>query len=165
MATILDSTIGGESANSYGELADADAYFADDPHRRELWLRHEPAQRERGLKFAARYVDRLRLRGAALSPEQALHFPTGETVDRQGEPYIPAAIQYAQFEWALGLLGNPPQNRIDRAALRSQGVEAVGRPGIQERYAKGPVLPIPPIPPEAYAFLRPWLGGGAAAGK
>jgi len=163
MATILDATIGGELANSYAELADADAYFEDDPHRRELWLQHEPVQRERALRFATRYIDRLRLRGEVLSLGQALHFPTSETVDRQGEAYIPAAIQYAECEWALSLLENPPQSRIDRAALRSQGVEAIGRPGLEERYAKGPALPVVPIPPEAYAFLRPWLGGGVAA--
>jgi len=156
MASTLDATIGGANANTYVTLAEAETYFGDDPNRKAQWDAFSDIQKQQGLLLAGKHIERLELRDAPRATEQALHFPTGTTVDRQGQAYIPVAVQYAQIEWALSLLTRPPQEQIDRASLQAQGVQAFSRAGISERLAKGAGAPA--LPPEAYAYLKPWLG-------
>lgn len=161
MPTPLDTTVGGENANSYASLAEADIYFADDPNRPDPWDSHSDAQKQQALLLATKYIERLRLQGTALDGSQALRFPTSNTVDRQGEPFIPIAIKYAQIEWAFSIINNPPQEGIDRASLQAQGVVSFARGSLREVLKAGSGLPS--IPPEVRAYLSPWLAAGARA--
>ncbi len=158
MSTPLDTQVGGSTANSYAGRDEADQYFADDPNRAQAWGGCPPAQRDRALLLATRWMERLALRGAPLTEDQALHFPTAETVDRRGAAYIPIGLKYAQIEWAFHILARAPETTLDRASLRAQGVRSFSRPGLSEQLTPGPGTL--PLPPEVRAYLQPWLIAG-----
>ena len=103
----LDTTIGGASADSYGTLADYEAYVVANIDANFNGHGHDSAH-EMHLRRAAQYLDRTyRFIGQQQYQTQARSWPrlTNEYVD--GWPVnsdtVPDAIRYAQFEIAYSL--------------------------------------------------------------
>lgn len=99
-----------EGVNSYGNRADADAYFADSINS-IAWLVFSTAQRDQGLVSATRVLERQEWAGEKEVVLQDLDFPrTGLTDCSRGDVTADESleiIQEAQYEYALALLSNP----------------------------------------------------------
>lgn len=98
----LDATVGGASANSYGTLVEADAYFADRPESDD-WDALGAAQ-ESWLIAATDALERLTYQGDRTTSTQALSFPRANVVVDGiiiNSWTIPARLKRAQFMWAL----------------------------------------------------------------
>ncbi|MFP1634092.1 DnaT-like ssDNA-binding protein [Zhengella sp. ZM62] len=116
----LDATIGGASADTYGTVAEADAYFL--ARGVSSWTGTDAAK-EAALIKAATYLDNVyrgRWKGRALTMTQARAWPRGWVVNAEGyavDPNtIPTQVKNAQFEAALLLIGGTSlEATIDRA--------------------------------------------------
>ena len=115
----LDATVGSASADSYGTLAEAEAYFAA---RDGAWAGEDTAK-EMALRKAASFLDnayRGKWKGQKATGLQALAWPRGWVVDSDGYAVaadeIPVAIKNAQFEAAkLIASGTALETTIGRA--------------------------------------------------
>lgn len=114
----LDATVGGASANSYGTLAEADAYFDDRPDSAD-WDALGSAQ-EGWLIAATDALERLTYQGKPTTETQALAWPRyrvrvdGYLLD---DWEIPARLKSAQFMTAL---------------LLSEETDHVGNTGLED---------------------------------
>lgn len=104
----LDATIGGATANSYLEVAEADARAANDPISGAAWQKAPLDERERALVAASDDVDTfMRPAGTPFSTAQALLFP--RAIDATGTPaipFLPGLVKKATYEQAAYLLQN-----------------------------------------------------------
>lgn len=115
----IDATVGGASANSYLDVAAADALAADDlGPAAERWLAAATADKEKALKRATREIDGwIAERGSApWSATQALLFPRVGDVDASDVPFIHRNVQQATYEQATYVLDNAAA--LDEAASR-----------------------------------------------
>lgn len=95
------ATSGAANANSYGTLAEAEAYFANHPDL-ETW--DEATDQEEALIWAAMRLDEYDFIGEPASDTQSLKWPrTSDDVFEigWGDTEIPLRLKYAQFELAL----------------------------------------------------------------
>lgn len=121
----LDATIGGASADTYGTVAEADAYFT--ARAIAAWTGTDAAK-EAALRRAATYLDNVyrgRWKGQKVDREQARAWPRAWVVDTDGYSVeadtIPTVVKNAQFEAALLLLGGTTlEATIDRAVKQEQ---------------------------------------------
>lgn len=149
----IDATAGGENANSYITLADADAYFANLLNGAD-WAAFTSDKRERALISATLVIERLQLRGDAATTTQALTFP------RATDYAIPVTIQNAQCMQALWMLQQQAEPELlDRAALRAQGVTSMSLDGLSESY--GGVQHADGLSPIVRVMLRPYVATAA----
>ena len=100
----LDATIGGTASDTYGTLAEANAYFA----ARETgnWDGSDE-HKEMALRKAATYLDNVyrgRWKGLRVNRAQARAWPRSYAIDSDGYSFeadtIPVEVKYAQFEAA-----------------------------------------------------------------
>jgi hypothetical protein len=99
MAIIV--TAGAANANSYGTLAEADAYFANHPDY-DSW--DESPNQEEALIWAAMRLDEYDFIGSVATTTQALKWPriSDDIFDIVwADTEIPLRLKYAQFELAL----------------------------------------------------------------
>lgn len=113
----LDPTVGGEDADSYVSLVEADAYLTKRLDT-EAWNEADTPTQEAALVSAAYRLDQEAWRWSKASDTQALEFPrTGQT-DKNGtridDDEIPVWLQRAQIELALALLS---ENTLDDTGL------------------------------------------------
>jgi hypothetical protein len=100
------ATVGGTTSNSYGTLAEAEAYFLNRLDT-EDWDDAEQAEQEQALIQATLQLDELDYIGQPATDTQALKWPR---VDDDvfalvwGETEIPPKLKLAEFELALSLL-------------------------------------------------------------
>lgn len=125
----LDTTIGGAAADSFGTLAEADAYFAKRLGGTAAWGAYNDTEQESGLIEAARAIGFLEpyLKGKRTRPDiQALAYPRYYVPKPGSGIYspiyldnniIPAEIKSCQFEWALAFL----QATVDLSVTASGG--------------------------------------------
>jgi len=170
MALVLDVTVGGASANSYGSLVEANEYFLD---RGSNWDDLTDAEKNIRLVHAARILDRLKYVGQPTDTTQYLQWPRkSDIVDavdmwaRTGRlrvldqwierNEIPDRIKWAQFEVAVqvftskGLVGGAENVMPGGAKIAS---ESLGRWAI--KYDTASVLDF--VSNEALNFLVPYL--------
>lgn len=111
MAVVLDATVGGVSANSYCEIAEAlsyaTTYFSDVD--RDFWLGLSADDRTKYLIQATRQMELyLHWEGSKTSIDQALAWPRRDVWDREDEEVppniIPQQIKDAECETALWLV-------------------------------------------------------------
>lgn len=126
MALITD--VGGQTSNSYIDVAGSDVYFANhwSTAKTSAWAALTSAQKESVLKRACKLIDSLRildteLGWGALPPQflerdiynltihrwgaqQKLNFPRNIDVDLNGTPFLPTSVPDAQCEQAVYLL-------------------------------------------------------------
>lgn len=155
----FDSSVGGSASNSFGSLAEAEAYAAEHPYATEWDALATDAAKEALLIHATRgLVAGVCLQGTAATSTQALPFPRLGLTTRNGyalsTTIVPLDIKHAQFEYALTLA------RSGNVLLaKDQAVE-----GLTELRA-GPVtlkfredLVYAPVPANVLAMIPPgWL--------
>ncbi len=112
----LDATVGGASANSYSERADADAHFADQLHT-DVWDAAIDADKDAALVMSTLLLDTECYNGTRVSAAQAREFPRnglthgGHVVANDA---IPSQILLAHWHLAQLLLGT------DLTAVKTQ---------------------------------------------
>jgi hypothetical protein len=124
----LDAEIGGTSANSYSEVADADTYF-DERLQASVWTgESDPDVKERALIMGTRRVDAFQVVGFKNSADQALKWPRSDVFDEDGNEYetteIPIVVLHATYETALWLLN---QNAASTDPLAPDGLDRFTR--------------------------------------
>lgn len=112
------------NTDTYGTLAEANAYFASRPHSSE-WtdVSKTDDQRENALRFAAKHIDlRYEWIGVLKDDSQAMKWPRRDFYDDEGRYFdgssVPAAVKEAQYEMALQWLWadqlTPPPTSVTR---------------------------------------------------
>lgn len=139
----LDATVGGTAADTYGTIAEADAYFT--ARQSAAWGASDTVK-EYALRKAATFLDNVyrgRWKGQKVDSTQARAWPRGWVTDADGfgvpSDSIPAQIKYAQFEAAkLIAAGTEMETTIERATKRekvgSLEVEYMDGATLQARY-------------------------------
>lgn len=122
----LDATIGGVASDTYGTLAESDAYFA----ARETgnWDGSD-AHKEMALRKAATFLDNVyrgKWKGLRVNRNQARAWPRSYAIDSDGysieSDIVPPELKYAQFEAAkLIAAGTSLEPTIDRA-VKSESI-------------------------------------------
>ena len=116
----LDATVGGIASDTYGTLAESNAYF----EARGITSWHGTDEsKEQDLRKAATYLDNIyrgRWKGQRSNRDQARAWPRSYAIDSDGYSYqadeIPVSLKNAQFELAyLYHSGINPLNTIERA--------------------------------------------------
>lgn len=155
----LNATFGSASANSYGTVVEADAYWTD--RQAGAWGA-STAEKEYALIKAAQFLDNVyrgKWKGYKVNSTQALAWPRTDVTDTEGYDVsalsIPARLKYAQFEAAkLIASGTELEVTIDRAVKREQvgslSVEYMDGATLQARY------------PQITNWLSDFVVGGSA---
>lgn len=109
MPTVND-TAGSPSANSYGNVTDADTYFAES-FGRPLWSNQEQSDKEVLLIMASRTLDQfMSWTGQKSSEDQGMEWPRSYAYDRSGNVYstsaVPRPVTHATYELAYHILSN-----------------------------------------------------------
>ncbi len=118
---ILDSTVGGISANSYADVDYADAFFGGRVYS-GLWVL--TAQKEKALINATRLLDDyMNWAGYQATREQALRWPRGSVLDQNNYFYlssvIPEKVKQATCELAYFILAEDRTVEDDLKGLSS----------------------------------------------
>lgn len=136
---MLDASVGASTSNSYINVADADAYFADhwSAVKADAWATLTSEQKERVLVSACRLIETIRvldqpyttgrlpialigsdMRDVSIHRmlvDQRLQFPRNLDIDpSSGNPFLPDGLKDAQCEQAVYLLA------FDETQLASQ---------------------------------------------
>ena len=112
MTIIIDSAIGGASANSYLSLVAMSTLAATMPHMRE-WLTDAEIDRSQLLVHATRLLDRSFIpAGEIASDTQSLKWPRKYVINPEtgrllSHEVIPHFVEMATAEWAWALRENP----------------------------------------------------------
>jgi len=99
----IDATVGGAASNSYGTLAEAST-FIDTRLNRDAWEDADPADQERALISATRWLDEFDYIGDIATNTQALKWPR---IDNDifdlvwDDDEIPPKLKTAQFLFAF----------------------------------------------------------------
>jgi len=114
----LDATVGGAGANSFGTIAEGDAYFADRLFA-SGWTSASDANKAAALVMATRALNSLCYLGTAAADTQALAFPrTGLTLPSgyaTSTGAIPQLVKEAMFEFALFLLNATTDPTLEKS--------------------------------------------------
>lgn len=106
---MLDATPGGATANSYGTLAEANAYFQTRAFAEAWTTLTDDARKTTALITVTERLERLAYTGERTSDAQALKFPRENCYtsdgERQASNVVPRRVKLAQFEYALALVG------------------------------------------------------------
>lgn len=118
----LDATVAGDTANSYLEADEADAFAATDAVNGEAWLAAEDEAKDRALMAATNDVDLFKRSVATrYSATQALLFPRDVDIDSSDDPIILADIRRATYEQGVYLVRNA-KLIADAAARRARAL-------------------------------------------
>jgi hypothetical protein len=146
-----------KGTNSYVDLAEAVAYFADRLDA-TAWDSADVMRRMRSLVTATSILERLSWTGAAVDRGQPLAFPRlgtyfdpriGDDVTLSGTP---RRVTMATFELALHLLNNEGV-QDEQTRVHTLGVGSVQMAGLGQMSL---------IPTTVYDLVRPLLVGGAS---
>lgn len=175
----LDATLGGDAANSFVTVDEADTYFSNhfSTAKNTLWSGLTSAQKESVLKRACQQLETLRVldyelgygalplslleRGYAdytihrLYPHQLLSFPRNIDLDATSSAYIPQAVKDAQCEQAVYMVAY--DDSILQARLNGVADETVsaGPVRIHTTYRAGGGISL--IGPMTLELMRPFL--------
>lgn len=105
---VIDATVGGATANSFGTLTEANTYFDERPHS-EVWVDGDEDLNAAALIQATRIMSAAKpWTGTTADEDQALPWPRLGMVSLTGFPIpetiIPLNLKYATFELAIWLL-------------------------------------------------------------
>ena len=146
----LIATVGGSTSDTYGTLAEANAYFAS---RQSTGWTGSDTDKEMALRKAASYLDnkfRTRWKGVKVSLLQSLAWPRAGVKDSDGYllpvDSIPQRVKNAQFEAANIILGGTELEATINPPVKT---EKVGP--IEVVYAAG-ASPVP-----TYPQINNWL--------
>ncbi|MFW6084875.1 MAG: DnaT-like ssDNA-binding protein [Gemmatimonadota bacterium] len=164
MPSGIDATVGGESANSYVTLEEANAYF-DDRLNAAAWDDASEENRTRALLQATRRLEQEEYEGEPVDPpvdadvvgsRQALKWPRHATDDDAGwtfdEEAVPEIVRRAQMELALAYLAADSDRDAD-TGLEGFAQVAVGPIEVTPRHAHRAGT----LPENVRRILRPVL--------
>lgn len=125
MALVLDSTVGGASANSYISRADATTYF-EAAYNDRGWSALSNENKDRALVAATRAVDRLEFRERPATTTQRLKWPrlyvrkldTADSTAYYSATELPQQIKDAVCELAVALAAGT-QSETDKRRIKS----------------------------------------------
>lgn len=131
----LVATVGAADANSYVDVAEANAYFAAGVHLGSAtWAGLTNDNKSAALITATRQLDRLRFWGCKYSELQALQFPRDYCAWKFNQ--IPKELKEACLEQALSLAPNiAAGGQGTRERLQAQGVESYSIGDLTETFA------------------------------
>lgn len=150
MAVTIDATVGGESANSYLTLAEADTY-----HEERLfvtdWTGATDATKNTALVWATKMLDySFDWLGAKYTIEQALRWPRYGALDRDGQLFdsdeIPTEVKDATAELARLLIASDRAGETGTEGLKRLKVDV-----IELEFDK--LDRVPSIPDDVYQML------------
>ena len=123
----LDATVGGENANSYLTVEEADAYFTERMHSTD-WS--ASVDKEAALITCTRLLDRnVKWSGVKASETQALDWPRFGMVDRDGyyvdEDIVPEPVKQAVCELAYFMLGGDRTEENPLKGLKSVKIDTL----------------------------------------
>lgn len=126
MATIITTPMAVD-ANAYITRAEANTYFTDRRLHDAAWAAATDADKDAAILWAAGLLDAsFDWDGSKRTNEQAMRWPRGGLVDRDGvgiDPdTIPTFIEYANAEYALYLIGKDP---LKLPSILGQGITRV----------------------------------------
>ena len=126
MAVNFDTTVGGDNANSYATVAEADTYFTD--RNNTAWTGTDDEKKSALIK-ATDYIEntyKLQWLGYKTTKAQALAFPRAGINDFDGyyvdEDTIPKSIKNAQIESALLIINGTELNASVGRKVKSEQV-------------------------------------------
>ena len=155
MTITLTTTAGSASANSYCDLADAEAYVAT-LNWYESWTGKTDEQKKGALVQATRLFQSLAWKGRKASNTQALVWPRAYVTDRDGyavdSTTIPVWLEEATAEFALRLLAEDRQADL--------GANVPGQAKVGSLFITGNTHQM--LPSAVYDLIGPYLesGGG-----
>lgn len=153
----------------YATIDEADDYFDEKLHC-EMWANQSVSDRNKALKTATKYIDRLRFIGmknpayvyslANPTADETDVFEAGQTQElefpRGSDTEIPAEVKHACCEIAYALLdGRNPELDYEELTVTSQGFANV-RNASDRQFQQGHTAAMIPSP-LAWLFLRPYL--------
>lgn len=165
----LDATLGGESANSYGSVEDADAYFAN-KFSAQSWAAFPSDTREIALMEATEKLEGLKFWGRPASLMQALAFPriyepasNGTSIPRQvlTSCYL-LALELAQAQAPAGGSGNDQADKI--AEMKAASVSRFKLADYEVAFhdgAGGAQGPFESLPLVVQGLIGPWVRKGS----
>jgi hypothetical protein len=139
MACTIDATAGGETANSYATIAEADTYHETHPYP-DTWVNADDDQKCRTLQTATRLLDQwYEWDGIVSSEDQALLWPRQDVIGPHGyledSEEIPIRVVQATAELARQLLD---ENRTEDSQLETQGLTSLKAGSVELKF-KGSV--------------------------
>jgi hypothetical protein len=161
----LDATPGGASANSYGDLAGADAYFTERLGG-DVWFSFSgsPEIQKAGLITGTRSIDAQVYRGQRGSSTQARQFPRtgiyigGVALDPSA---VPRFVVEANYEETLALMtaagADGSTNPLAATGLEQFKALAVGDIRLDMRDLEADTAVRNFASPQAYRLLRPYI--------
>lgn len=155
----FDATVGGANSNSYGTVAEADAYFSD--RMTGDWDSSE-VHKEQYLVKATQYLDAVYAglwAGVKATSAQALAWPRYDVLDSDGysiaSDIIPEKLKYATFEAAKIIAGGV---NLQEAQGRKTTREKVGE--LEIEYSEGSIMST--RYPAVDGYLRDFIKMGAS---
>lgn len=130
-AFVVETGSGLADATSYVSVAEADDYFAIDPHFASTWSGIDTTTKEYLLAWSTRILDQKTVwRGVLSVPDtQALRWPRTYVYDRDGRmigiDVIPKQLKEATFELAKWLRENDPTSGQDVDYLKSMRIDVI----------------------------------------
>lgn len=165
MALALDTTVGGDNANSYSTLVEAAAFHEANPATpTTAWADLEEQTRIAALIMATRVLDeQCDWIGTKKSATQALRWPRYDAVDQDDYPIandiIPKALKHATAELAKYLVA---QDRFATMDGQVAGLKSVQAGSVSVEFDK--VDRIAALPPSVLSLLDDLMVGGSASG-
>lgn len=144
MACAIVATVGSETANSYGTIAEANAYFESHPYP-DTWANASTDEKCRALVTATRLLDTwYEWEGVVASSSQALLWPRDAAYAPNGFLHttdeIPERIKQATFELAKALLVS---DRTADSDIESQGITSIKAGSVALTFQNARAKPIP----------------------
>lgn len=159
---VLDATVGGVSADSYIDVATADALNANRlGPQATRWSAATEATKEKALKQATIDIDARVSVGLPWDDDQALRFPRAVDVDELDAPFILTRIQRATYEQAAYLLSNA-ELLDDAARRRARGLFSFDEDNLSGTLSTNPLLGL--LAPAAEALLTGYIVSSAESG-
>lgn len=169
MPLTLDSTLSGESSESYISIATADSY-----HQKRsgysAWAALDNDDKVRALIGATDLLERLAYHGEKAVSTQALKFPRIYRNVSDGSS-IPRMIQHAMAELALWVATNTTStSQASRAARRAAGVTSFKLGELSETYGEAGVAAVSgtggtmsELPAPVQRLISDWVQTGFAS--
>lgn len=125
MAVVVVVTPGAANANSYGSLAEGDAYFEGHPYA-SGWVSLTTDEKNRQLVHTTRLLDTMPWKGAAASATQRLRFPRTGLLTANGytlgSTTVPEELKAAQFEFCSALAA---KDLTKTDSIRQKGISSI----------------------------------------
>lgn len=163
MAPTLDATVGGASANSYQDVADATAYFANTLFS-EQWAALSSDVKAQALITATQWLETLAYTGTRVTTTQRLEWPRDATSSKgltADSNTIPDELLAAQAELALALGTTPTALTGDLGSTNTNGATKRQKLDVLEVEYFAPWSPDTGALLQRFRWLRPlvatWL--------